>query len=178
MASTAEGAIAGAALPGWGRGSSRREAWLPAPRALGLGKFTAGLSWEGRGEEEMRMDQGLDFWFLDNLRKRNNNNKTLQLRHSSACRGAFVSSCKMVGEGRENNDRSTYFTGSKPTKCIKGIQICFLKVSCSVKLFSFFWAQTQDFWVLPLGKTDSNSGRRQETWLFLAFLKNLFSLCF
>lgn len=84
------------------------------------------------------MDQGLDFWFLDNLRKRNNNNKTLQPRHSSACRGAFFSSCKMVGEGRENNDRSTHSTGSKPTRCIKRIQSCFLKVSCSVKLFSFF----------------------------------------
>lgn len=122
----------------------------------------------------MRMDQRLDSCFLDKLRKRNNNNKTLRPLHSSACRGAFFSSCKMVGEGRENNDLSTYSTGSKTRRCIKRIQSCFLKVSCSVKLFSLFWAQTRDFWVLPLGKTDSNSGRRQETWLFLAFLKNLF----
>lgn len=54
------------------------------------------------------MEQGLDFCFLDDLRKRNNNNKTLQPPHSSACRGAFFSSCKMEGEGCENNDPSTY----------------------------------------------------------------------
>lgn len=45
----------------------------------------------------MRTDQGLDFWFLDNLRKRNNNNKTLQPRHSSACRGHFLALVKWWG---------------------------------------------------------------------------------
>lgn len=125
--SSAEGAIIAAAPHGGeAEAAASGKPGCQLPGCLDLG-IASGFSWEGRGEEEMRMDQRLDSCFLDNLRKRNNNNKTLQPLHSSACRGAFFSSCKIVGEGRENNDLSTYSTGSKTRRCIKRIQSCFLK---------------------------------------------------
>lgn len=58
------------------------------------------------------MEQGLVYCFLNNLKKENNN-KTLQPPHSSACRGAFFSSCKMEGKGCENNHPSTYYRFTK-----------------------------------------------------------------
>lgn len=138
MASTAEGAIVAAALHGGeAEAAASGNPGCRLPGHLDLGSYFR-VFMGGQKGEEMRMDQGLDSCFADNLRKRNNNNKTLQPLHSSACRGAFFSSCKTVGEGRENNDRSTYYTGSKTRGYIKRIQSCFLKVSCFVKLFSLF----------------------------------------
>lgn len=108
MASTAEGAIVAAALHGGeAEAAASGNPGCRLPGHLDLGSYFR-VFMGGQKGEEMRMDQGLDSCFADNLRKRNNNNKTLQPLHSSACRGAFFSSCKTVGEGRENNDRSTY----------------------------------------------------------------------
>lgn len=63
------------------------------------------------------MEEGMDFCFLDNLKTKQQQNRsasTFQCLQG----GHFFSSCKMEGEGCENNDLSTYyrFTNQKMYK--------------------------------------------------------------
>lgn len=104
LRNTAEGGIVAAALDG---GEAKAEGWLPAPRAIRPGVcFRVCISgWRGRDEDGTQT--GVSFLGLKKKKKSttHNNNKTVQPLHSSACRGAFFSSCKMEEEGCENNDR-------------------------------------------------------------------------
>lgn len=84
------------------------------------------------GAEEMRTEQG---WSFVSLTAEEQKQENLQPRHSSACRGAFFRSCKMEGEGCENNDPSTYY---RFMNCIKKNLKLFPKSFMFCKAFSLF----------------------------------------
>jgi len=128
--------MAAAALHGCGRGRGLAPLGSRAARSRERGLHG---SLVGRRRGGRNRDRSFVSWtiFLKKKHQNNYNYKTLQPLHSSACRGAFFSSCKMDGEGCENNDLSTYYRFPDYRRCMKRIQSGFLKVSCRVKLFFF-----------------------------------------